>query len=167
MNITETKDIKRIQSLASKCYLEAYKGIHTEEQNRFSFREMYSTKSLNEQIDCQHSCFFILSDKGQDCGYMSIYPISDGVWMIDKLYLIPQRKGHGYGRIMVDYAIQYILQSATGFCQLVLNVNRRNEAVAFYQHLGFEIANSWDKEIADGKWIMDGYEMRKTIRGIV
>lgn len=48
--ISETTDIERIQKLAEKCYMDAYKNIHTEEQNRFSFNEMYSSSSLEYQI---------------------------------------------------------------------------------------------------------------------
>ena len=162
IQIIETTDIRRIQQLASRCYMDAYKEIHSEEQNRFSFNEMYSTSSLRHQFEELHSRFFILHDGDRDQGYMAIYPIETAQWMLDKLYLTPSSKGMGYGRMLVEHAIQLIREAERTPFEVVLNVNRRNEAVAFYQHLGFEITGSWDRTIADGRWIMDGYEMRLT-----
>lgn len=162
IQIVETTDIGRIQQLAGICYMDAYKEIHSEEQNRFSFNEMYSTPSLRHQFEEQHSRFFILRDGDGDQGYIAIYPIAAVQWMLDKLYLMPSSKGMGYGRLLVEHAIQLIRETEGMPFEMVLNVNRRNEAVAFYQHLGFEIAGSWDRTIADGRWIMDGYEMRRT-----
>lgn len=159
MHIFETTDIELIQALADKCYMDAYREIHTEEQNRFSFQEMYSTESLSRQLTHQHSHFFILNDEGENRGYLAIYPLGKHQWMLDKLYILPWEKGHGYGRIMVEHAFNWLRHASETPCQMVLGVNRRNDAVAFYKHLGFEIAESWDKPIADGRWIMDGYEM--------
>jgi len=141
--------------------MDAYKEIHTEEQNRFSFSEMYSTESLQKQLE--HGEFFVLSNDQKDVGYLALYRESPAHWMLDKLYILPDCKGKGYGRMLVEHAINYIGQIESGTYEILLNVNRRNRAVSFYQHLGFEITSSWDRVIADGRWLMDGYEMRKTI----
>ncbi len=159
MTITETTDIAQIQTLADQCYMEAYKEIHTVEQNRFSFQEMYSTQSLRRQLAEQGSHFFVVSEDGIDQGYMALCQASDDVWMLDKLYIVPTVHGKGYGRALVQHAIKLIEATTVGPWKLTLNVNRRNTAVQFYQHLGFVIKESWDKEIADGRWVMDGYLM--------
>ena len=164
MTITESFDIKAIQSLADKCYMDAYKDIHTEEQNRFSFNEMYSEASLRHQIEEQHSRFFILEDNGIQQGYVAIYPITELTWMLDKLYLLPSSKGKGYGRALVEHADR-IIKSTNHTCsfQVLLKVNRRNSAVKFYEHLGFTIIREWDRMIADGRWVMGGYDMIRTV----
>lgn len=159
MKIVETQNIERIQNLADKCYMKAYEKIHTVEQNRFSFHEMYSAESLREQL--VHGQFFVITDEGQDKGYISIYPISANQWMLDKLYILPECKGLGYGRKLVEYVIGTIRNQSQAPFEIVLNVNRRNDSVAFYQHMGFEISSSWDREIADGRWLMDGFKMRR------
>lgn len=112
MVIAETTDIERIQSLANKCYMDAYKEIHTEEQNRFSFSEMYSTESLRKQL--AHGEFFILSNDQKDVGYLALYRESPSHWMLDKLYIVPDCKGKGYGRMLVEHAINYIGQIEQG-----------------------------------------------------
>lgn len=161
MTITETQDIDRIQALATQCYMDAYREIHTEEQNRFSFNEMYSTASLQSQLTDKRSRFFVLQDDGIDQGYIAIYPLAPDHWMVDKLYLLPSSKGKGYGRILAEYAENMVRNIVNGpFC-LSLKVNRRNAAVEFYKHLGYEITGLWDIAIADGQWIMDGYDMEK------
>lgn len=162
MKIYETSDIGLIQRLASLCYMEAYKKIHTVEQNRFSFNEMYATESLEKQLE--RGQFFVLEDEGEARGYMAVYRISEQQWMLDKLYILPECKGRGYGRALVDHIIAIIRRRYGCPVELLLDVNRRNEAVAFYQHLGFEITDSWDRVIADGQWLMDGYRMRLTLQ---
>lgn len=164
--IIETSDIERIQQLASKCYMDAYKEIHSEEQNRFSFGEMYSTSSLRQQFDELHSRYYILCEDDIDVGYAATYPIAKGRWMLDKLYILPDKKKHGYGHILLEHIIQKIREAEGASFQILLKVNRRNPAVEFYKHFGFKIINSWDIAIADGKWTMDGYDMELNFRNI-
>jgi len=155
-------DLALLQDLAERLYMPAYAKIHTEEQNRFSFTEMYSTESLQRQFAEQKSRFFILSQGGDDRGYAAIYPIEKGVWMLDKLYVDPTCKGMGYGKALMNHICSEIKKAESGVYTMKLHVNRRNDAVAFYRHMGFEIEEEWDIEIADGRWVMDGYTMTQT-----
>lgn len=152
-------DIPMLQNLAEQFYMPAYAEIHTEEQNRYSLKEMYSTESLERQFKELKSRYFILEDEGQDRGYAAIYPMGDGQWMLDKIYLAPRSKSRGYGRALFEHIKAVIGKQEVSSFVIRLHVNRRNEAVAFYRHLGFEIEEEWDIAIADGKWIMDGYTM--------
>lgn len=164
--IEQTTDIARIRTLAGHCYMDAYKAIHTEEQNLFSFEEMYSEESLRQQLDVQQSRFLILTEEGRDVGYISFYQLTSHRWMLDKLYLLPSCKGRGYGRKLYEAAVNEIRKIEHGSFFIELKVNRRNAAVTFYQHLGFSIVDSWDIPIADGRWVMDGYTMEKQYPGI-
>lgn len=163
MHIFETQDISLIQQLAGACYMEAYREIHTEEQNRFSFYEMYSTESLAHQLSEQHSHFFVLSDHDTPQAYMALCPLGEGRWLLDKLYVVPQKKGCGYGRTLVEHALEWLREAGEAPCRLSLKVNRRNAAVTFYQHLGFRVTGQWDIVIADGRWTMDGYDMEREV----
>jgi len=160
--VVECTDIGRIRALAACCYMDAYKEIHTEEQNRFSFEEMYSEESLRHQIQKQGSRFLIVSDISGDLGYVAFYPLGQHRWMLDKLYVLPEYKGKGFGSILLEEAVRIISKEERGAFFLQLKVNRRNDAVAFYQHQGFRITGQWDVEIAGGKWVMDGYDMERS-----
>lgn len=84
--------------------------------------------------------------------------------MLDKLYVLPDCKGLGYGRTLVGHVIKNIQEIEKSSFKIMLKVNRRNEAVSFYKHLGFEITESWDHVIAEGKWVMDGYDMELLVK---
>lgn len=155
------KTMRRLQVLAECCYMPAYAKIHTEEQNRYSFEEMYSDESLMWQTKEQHSRYFIISEDGEDIGYSAIYPMSENEWMLDKLYVKPESKGKGFGGKLMEHVMGVIEDETGGNYRVTLNVNRRNDAVGFYQRYGFEITDKWDRTIADGRWVMDGWTMEK------
>jgi len=160
--IEECRDTGRIRTLASRCYMDAYREIHTEEQNRFSFEEMYSEESLKRQIEEQHSSFLILNDGNKDLGYAAFCPLGEHCWLLDKLYVLPDCKGMGYGRMLLDEVVRQISAEEKTAFLMRLKVNRRNRAVEFYHHMGFHITGQWDVEIAGGRWIMDGYDMERS-----
>ena len=61
---------------------------------------------------------------------------------------------------MIDYIIEEIKkENATA---LRLNVNRQNNALSFYKHLGFKIINEEDIDIGNG-YFMNDYVMEKTL----
>lgn len=173
-------DVCRLQQLAQLCYLPAFRDIHTEEQNLFTFSEMYGDGRLHELLSDPDYHFFILSEEGRDVGYLGLYPLTSAIasgkaskteeWLLDKIYLLPEVKGKGYGRHLMTFALNFINEqeehhrtSDIRTIAVKLHVNRRKAEVEFYKHMGFRIVEEWDIAIADGKWVMDGYTMEQVI----
>lgn len=159
--------------MARECYPIAYRGIHSEEQNLFMMRNMYSDESLTAQMT-GGSEFLIVENDDEACGYCAYKP-SEGnehgegkvyckgpVIYLDKLYILPQCKGKGYGRILVDKVLEAAKALHPTGCTIRLDCNRLNSAKAFYEHLGFEVKSAWDAPIGNG-YFMNAYTMEMEI----
>jgi GNAT superfamily N-acetyltransferase len=73
------------------------------------------------------------------------------------LYVLPFIQTKGVGKALLQVAADTARQA--GAAGLLLNVNRANKAVGFYQHLGFDIVGSGDFDIGAG-FFMNDYMMR-------
>lgn len=163
------EQIPIIQHLAERCYLIAYAGIHSEEQNHYMMAKMYSTQSLENQMKEEHSCFLLLYVQEHPVGYCAYKshtsPTSERgshALYIDKLYLLPSFKGKGLGRLLVERVLAEAKSLYPQGCTICLDVNRSNSAKTFYEHLGFSVVRSWDAPIGEG-YYMNGYEMKLEI----
>lgn len=157
------KEIPVIQMLAQACYMIAYRGIHSEEQNRFMMESMYATESLRQQMR-SGSRFFLIFANQEPAGYCAIKPVEGepDVTYLDKLYVLPDLKQQGLGRALIDHVVQEaLLQHGKPFT-LRLDVNRSNPSIGFYRHLGFEGISEWDAPIGHG-FYMNALTMEKRI----
>ena len=157
--ITEAteKEILVIQMLAQACYMIAYRGIHSEEQNRFMMESMYATESLQQQMRFG-SRFFLIFANQEPAGYCAIKPVEGepDVTYLDKLYVLPDLKP------LMDHVVQEALLLHGKPFTLRLDVNRSNPSIGFYRHLGFEGISEWDAPIGHG-FYMNALTMEKRI----
>lgn len=71
---------------------------------------------------------------------MSVVPIDLEAVEICNLYVPPEKRGNGFGRLLLDLAIGYA--RACGFRRLQLHVNSSNEvARRIYEEVGFQIVD--------------------------
>lgn len=149
-----------IQQLANECYLIAYTGIHSEEQNRYMMDKMYNTESLKHQMTEEHSCFLLVHTNDLPVGYCAYkpHPSEADTIYIDKLYILPTHKGNGLGRLLVEKVMEEAKILYPNGYTIKLDVNRSNSARAFYEHLGFNVVRNWDAHIGNG-YYMNAYEM--------
>lgn len=155
-------DIKTIQSVAYPAFTDAYKTILTPEQTAYMLNMMYSEKSLTEQMQNGH-IFFIAFDDEKPCGYVSVEKQNEHLFHLQKIYLLKECRGKGFGKILFEKAQSYALSQCTGECVMELNVNRNNKALEFYKKMGMHIAESGDFNIGGG-FYMNDYIMRKKLR---
>jgi ribosomal protein S18 acetylase RimI-like enzyme len=161
---TAPEDHAQIRSLATSAWKVAYADILSEEQMTYMLDMMYSDQSLEEQARNGHVFFFAyLTGKSEPAGFISLHPASTGYYILEKLYVSPQRQGAGTGRFLVEQAEIYIRNQNPGEQILFeLHVNRSNEAVGFYERMGFHIDRTEDEDIGNGFYKND-YIMQKTI----
>jgi len=164
MTIVEaTKDhIFAIQALADRIWPPTFQEILTEEQIVYMMNMMYSTSSLEKQID--ESCHYLLVE--EDAEYIGFVSYEVGykeysTTKIHKIYVLPSIQGKGIGRFMID-AVEKIARKNNSR-NLILNVNRFNKALEFYKRIGFEILAEEDIDIGKG-FLMQDYIMNKIIR---
>ena len=155
-------DCALIYELAVPSWKAAYSEILSDKQMEYMLEMMYSDESLKRQMREGH-LFLIVSVEDIPSGFISFHPQGDDLYILEKLYILPQSQGTGAGRFLVEQAEEYIRSQHPGKSFLFeLNVNRDNSAVEFYKRLGFHIDREVDEDIGNGFYKND-YIMQKSI----
>ena len=152
-----------IYDLAVPTWKAAYCEILTDEQMGYMLAMMYSENSLKRQMSEGHVFFIALYDDVPS-GFISFRESEKNIFIIEKLYILPQMQGVGAGRYLVEKAEEHIRENNddAGDLLIELNVNRNNKAVQFYERLGFHIAREVDEDIGKGFYKND-YIMQKKL----
>lgn len=149
------EDIPVIRKMADVVFRDTYKDILSPDQMEYMMEMMYSERSLRKQILEEGNVFFL--DEGK--GYASYRP--DGLtgdgrrrFHLEKLYVMPSSRNTGLGRRLFE-AVSDEVRSIAGHSLLELNVNRKNPAVSFYEHIGMRRDRSGDFPIGKGYYMND------------
>lgn len=153
-------DIPLIRDLSDKIWPQTYASILSPEQMAYMLEMMYSEQSLNEQMKNGHE-FIIIYDGVQPIGFASVSTAEPFVFKLQKLYVSPEYQGKGTGRFAIQEIIKAIKQKRA--TSLQLNVNRNNNAKAFYEKIGFTVIKEEDVDIGNGYWMND-YVMELQLR---
>ena len=154
------KSIPLIQHIAKITWAIAYKEIITNEQLEYMLEKMYSTDSLQHQIQVLEHQFILANFENKPVGFASFnikQSIPEKIVKLHKIYVDPSRHGKGIGKSMLQYIMHEIYLN--GLTYLELNVNRQNTAIGFYKKLGFKIIAEEDIPIGNG-FFMNDYVMQ-------
>lgn len=166
MNIIQanTSHIPTIQNIAFESWKITYADIISQEQFDYMIDMMYSKASLTKQMTELNQHFLLIKDESSSDyqGFISFEFNYKGEpkTKIHKLYLLPQCKGKGMGKLLINEVIA-LAQSADNKC-LCLNMNRANQSFGFYKQMGFEIVGEEDLDIGNG-YLMIDYIFEKNI----
>ena len=153
------QDIPTIITLAEATWEPTYRFIISKEQIDYMYRVIYTPASLRRQMRDQHHQFLLAYVEGQPSGFASFSEKPEGVYHLNKIYVLPSHQGQGLGQQLVQAVVEAVRQ-ADGKA-LELNVNRHNPALAFYERQGF--AQHREEDIAIGPYWMNDYVLRKEI----
>ena len=79
---------------------------------------------------------------------------------IHKIYILTNHQGKGIGKSLIDFIVNEAKERHQK--GLILNVNKKNTAIRFYESIGFTISNEEVIDIGHG-FVMDDFVMEKTI----
>jgi ribosomal protein S18 acetylase RimI-like enzyme len=79
---------------------------------------------------------------------------------IHKIYILPQTQGKGIGKTAMEAIEKLALENNSS--SILLNVNRFNKALNFYQKMGFNVIDEVNIEIGNG-YLMEDFVMEKVI----
>lgn len=156
-----TADLKIISEIAHKTWPLTYGEILSPAQLEYMLDAFYSDTALRANMENGHE--FILAKEDNIClGFASFehYYQNKDTTKIHKIYILPETQGKGIGKLLIDYVSQFAKENDATW--LLLNVNRFNKALTFYQKLGFEIIEEIDIELEHG-YLMEDYVMEKRI----
>lgn len=172
----KVSDVPVIRAIAQKAFPTTFGSILSPEQLDWMLDWMYSERVLTADISSGKQLFYVCYLNGEPCGYLSITAPEHGghkeddpnasaadleviqqselpIYKVNKIYLSPDFKGKGLGRRLWEEAVVLIKEMEQGPCRMILQVNRDNDACAFYEHLGMKV-------IAEEDFVLEhGYEM--------
>lgn len=144
-------DFAGLYSFMRPIWLETYGGFLPAEQIEFLLQKYFSEDGLKHFLSLGYRY-----RKIADAGVLVTVDRGDTIY-IDKLYLSPFQRGHGYAKAVFDE-----LKKAGK--DLTLNVNQANErAVKCYLKNGFIIERTTDIVLENGMINRD-YEMRLRVK---
>ena len=150
----DTADIPAIQAIANVAFPATYTGIIPDGQIPYMMEWMYSTESLTRQMEEEKNQFYIANTGGEDAGYVSIRPDGEGIFHLEKIYVLPSHQGSHVGKALFRQAVKHVQAICPG-ARMQLNVNRNNKAVGFYRHMGMAVLKEVDNPIGDGYFMND------------
>ena len=162
IRIASENDFKIIQDIAHKTWPSTFGEILTNSQITYMLDLFYNLDSLKKQTEESKNVFLIISEKSNDLGFIS-YELNYKNYQktkIHKIYLLPESQGKGAGKILIE-KVKKIAESNQNQA-LILNVNKYNKAISFYEKLGFKIVQSEKIDIGQG-FIMDDYVMEMVV----
>lgn len=148
------QDCDLIRSMAAIVFPATYKAILTQEQLDYMMEWMYSLESLRRQMTEGH-VYYIAYKDGVACGYLSVQPEADDLFVLQKIYVLPEFQGGQLGKFLFRKAVEHIRTLHPGPCRMELHVNRHNKAVQFYERMGMRKLREGDFEIGGGFYMND------------
>ncbi len=153
-------DIATIGYLAHEVWPVTYKDILAPEQLSYMLQLFYSPQALEQQILKLKHRFIIAEIDLEEVGFASFSKVSPAIWKLHKLYVLPGLQGKGIGRALVDM-VEEEVRTHNG-AHLILNVNKNNKALHFYESLGFAIEKDELIDIGNG-FVMDDFVLGKDV----
>ena len=162
--IVDSKDFKTIRKIAFDTWPDAYGKIVTQEQLDYMLEKIYDITSLqHQQENLGHRFIVAVDESNNSIGFASFstYENQNNHHRLHKLYVLPNQQSKGIGKSMLDSIYSEIKKNGAG--SIELNVNRYNNALAFYQKLGYEILREEDIDIGGG-FFMNDYVLFKKVQ---
>jgi len=104
--------------------------------------------------------FIIVYENGNPVGFASYNEEEAQRWKLNKIYVLQNQQGKGTGKYVINYIIEEIKKQNAN--SLFLQVNRYNNAKAFYEKLGFTEIDFISLDIGNG-YFMNDYVMEKKL----
>lgn len=153
----QINDLAIISKLAHEIWPTAYSKILGNNQLEYMLDMIYSIPSLECQYNILRHHFILVLENKIPVGFASFSPHEDQrVYHLNKIYVLPDHQGKSIGKKIIGYVSEEIKRN--GAISLQLNVNRNNNALHFYEKLGFKIIRTEDIDIGSG-YFMNDYVM--------
>lgn len=153
--------IDTIRQLAASIWPIAYKEILSSDQLNYMLNEFYNSKAIEEQMLTKGHQFFIVQNQNNEAlGFASVSKENSSVFKLQKLYVLTQYQGQHLGRKLLGRVNDFCIENG-GKC-LILNVNRYNKAIDFYQKHGFKIVSEVDIPIGNN-YFMNDFVMERNL----
>jgi ribosomal protein S18 acetylase RimI-like enzyme len=151
--VSTINDIPILQSLAREIWFAHYTGLLSADQIEYMLDLMYSTKTIEQEINSGVIWEEVLVDS-EPAGFIA-YTNMSGKLKLNKLYLKPEIHGKGIGQQALSHVIDYARKNKIK--EIYLSVNKKNyKAIKAYEKAGFKYTESKVVDIGHG-YVMDDF----------
>ena len=161
LQLINSDKLGKIIDLAKEIWPKTYASILSVEQITYMMDLMYSEEKLKQEFQ-SGILFYLMKLNHKEIGYTTVEPNykDEPQLYIHKIYILPNLQGKGFGQKAIAALVQIAQQHKLN--SILLNVNRRNQALDFYKKTGFVIEREEDIPIGNDYWMND-YVMRKQL----
>lgn len=153
-------EVDALVELADRVWHANYPAIISLEQIDYMLAQRYKPALIRQTV-ARGDRWEVARDSEALVGFAHGYPMEDGDYKLDKLYVHPDYQRHGIGRSLLDRISDHARRHDCD--RIVLRVNRNNaDAIAAYRKYGFEVATEIVEDIGGG-FVMDDYVMTKEL----
>ena len=148
-------DIPVIRNIAMATWPVTYGDIISARQLEYMLHKMYGEDSLLRQMQSGEQQFIIAYQNEKAIAFAGFGEVKKEplTYKLHKLYVMPGIQKTGAGKRLL-HEVETIAKAA-GAVQLILNVNRANNAKDFYLHHGFTVLEDMDLDIGQGFFMVD------------
>ncbi|MES2773230.1 MAG: GNAT family N-acetyltransferase [Bacteroidota bacterium] len=148
-------DIPVIRNIAMATWPATYGDIISAKQIEYMLNMMYSETVLLEQMQAGGQQFIIAYQDEKPIAFTGFGEIKKEplTYKLHKLYVLPIIQKSGAGKRLLR-EVETIAKTA-GAVQLILSVNRANNAKDFYLRQGFTVLEDMDFDIGQGFLMVD------------
>ncbi len=155
-------DFPIIQKIAYETWPVTYGNILSETQLNYMLGNFYSDATLQKNFTEKNHRFLLIADENGVLGFASYehHYQQNQVTRLHKLYVLPQAQGKGAGKQLLEQVERLAQEQQQK--SVSLNVNKFNNAYAFYLKNGYEKIGDIDIPIGDG-FLMEDFVMEKKV----
>jgi GNAT superfamily N-acetyltransferase len=151
LRLLEGEELKVVRALAYDIWPRVYDYMISQDQISYMLSSMYDVDKLKQQW-LEGVKFVVLEVESIPQGFVAFEEKEECIFL-QKLYLRPEMQGKGYGKKMLQVAIDFATDWKKPFIELT--VNRNNKFLNFYLSNGFQIKEEKDFDIGGGYFMND------------
>ena len=151
LRLLEREELNVVKALAYDIWPRVYDYMISQEQISYMLSSMYDLNHLKQQW-LEGVKFVVLEVDGFPQGFVAFEENEECIFL-QKLYLRPEMQGKGFGKKMLQVAIDFATDCKKP--NVELTVNRNNKFLDFYLSQGFEIKEEKDFDIGGGYFMND------------
>lgn len=159
--LCKIEQLNVVIDLTKKIWPVAYGEILSKAQLDYMIEKFYNETALCELMQKGHIFYLALDDNDNYVGFVSYELNSEpNKTKIHKIYVLPETQGTGLGRQFFELVKEKAIENNQN--AIFLNVNKYNNAIHFYNKLGFTKVKDEVIDIGNG-YVMDDYLMEVNI----
>ncbi|WP_189518392.1 GNAT family N-acetyltransferase [Kushneria pakistanensis] len=157
------EDVLEVATIGRETYRQTFEGHYDADVMAKYLDHAFHPDTVANELGHPQSDFWLLETKGHVAGYLKMNrglaqtePQEEGGIEIERIYLLQQFQGQGFGRALFDKAMGFARASNSRFVWLGVWENNYR-ALEFYRSMGFEITGTHDfrmGEVVDTDYIM-------------